>query len=85
MRILKFKIMRKIIVSSVLFLFLFAASAIAQLPPHPNGGGGPGGGTTPVGGGAPIGGGLLILLSLAVGYSMRKIYDMRKRSLEKIH
>jgi hypothetical protein len=83
-RILKFKIMRKIIASSVFFLFLLVTMSFAQLPPHPNGGGGPGGGVTPVGGAAPIEGGFLIFLSLTIGYSVRKIYDIRKKSLEEI-
>jgi hypothetical protein len=74
--------MRKYIVSSVFFLFIFAATTIAQLPPHPNGGIGPGGGETPVGGGAPIGGSFLILLSLGIGYSLRKIYEIRRKGLE---
>ncbi|MBM3405157.1 MAG: hypothetical protein FJY10_09755 [Bacteroidetes bacterium] len=50
----------------------------AQVPPHPNGGGGPGSGNIPVGGGAPISGGIVILLALAAGYGARKVYDMRK-------
>jgi hypothetical protein len=74
--------MKKIIVSTVLFVFIFALTTFAQLPPHPNGGGGPGGGNTPVGGAAPLGGSFLIMLSLAVGYGLRKVYDMRKAGLE---
>jgi hypothetical protein len=74
--------MRKFIVSSVIFVLVFVVTTVAQVPPHPNGGGGPGGGNVPVGGGAPIGGSLLIMLSLAVGYGWRKVYDLRKKSLE---
>jgi hypothetical protein len=77
--------MKKFIVSFVLLLVFNSITLMAQLPPHPNGGGGPGGGTIPVGGGAPLGGSLLILLSLSVGYSLRKIYDLRKKGLEGNH
>jgi len=74
--------MRKFIISSIVFLFFILVTTYAQLPPHPNGGGGPGGGQTPVGGGAPIGGSFLIMLSLATGYGVRKIYDFRKQAKE---
>ena len=74
--------MKKFIVSSVFFILVFVVSTYAQVPPHPNGGGGPGGGNVPVGGGAPLGGSLLIMLSLAAGYSIKKIYDIRKKIQE---
>ena len=76
--------MKKIIFITVVFVVLFAVAMIAQTPPHPNGGGGPGAGNTPVGGGASIGGGLLIMISLGVGYGLRKIYDIRNKSKEDI-
>ena len=47
---------------------------MAQNPPHPNGGSGPGTGNTPVGGGAPIDGGLTIMLLLGVAYGSKKIF-----------
>jgi hypothetical protein len=50
----------------------------AQVPPHPNGGGGPGAGNTPVGGGAPIDGGLSIMLLLGAAYGSKKIFKMKK-------
>jgi hypothetical protein len=50
----------------------------AQVPPHPNGGGGPGGGNTPVGGGAPIDGGLSIMLLLGAAYGSKKVFRMKK-------
>lgn len=50
----------------------------AQVPPHPNGGGGPGGGNTPVGGGAPIDGGLTIMLLMGAAYGSKKIYQLKK-------
>jgi hypothetical protein len=51
--------------------------SLAQTPPHPNGGGGPGSGNTPVGGGAPIGGGLIIMMALGMSYGAKKVYDFR--------
>jgi len=50
----------------------------AQVPPHPNGGGGPGSGNIPVGGGAPIDGGLTIMLLMGAAYGSKKIYQMKK-------
>ena len=76
--------MKKIIFSTLIFVFLLAVGIMAQTPPHPNGGGEPGPGNTPVGGGASIGGGLLIMVSLGVGYGLRKIYDIRNKSQEEL-
>ena len=76
--------MKKIILSTLALVFLIAIEIMAQTPPHPNGGGGPGAGNTPVGGGASVGGGLLIMVSLGVGYGMRKIYDIRNKSQEEL-
>jgi len=65
----------------VVLLIIFPMYILtAQVPPHPNNGGGPGSGNIPVGGGAPLGGGLLILLALAAGYGARKVYDLRKKA-----
>lgn len=50
----------------------------AQVPPHPNGGGGPGSGNIPVGGGAPIDGGLTLMLLMGAAYGSKKIYQMKK-------
>jgi hypothetical protein len=72
------KITRNIITAILIAFPLFILTA--QVPPHPNGGGGPGGGNVPVGGGAPISGGIFILLALAAGYGARKVYDMRRKA-----
>lgn len=74
--------MKKSLISSGIFVFLFSLSIMAQMPPHPNGGSEPGSGNIPVGGGAPLGGSFMILLSLSVGYGIRKVYDFRKKCLE---
>ena len=60
-----------------LFLSLPLLS-LAQTPPHPNGGGGPGNGNTPVGGGAPIGGGLIIMMVMGAAYGSKKAYKAFK-------
>jgi hypothetical protein len=67
-------------IKSIIVIIVFLSIplfSVAQTPPHPNGGGGPGSGNTPVGGGAPIGGGLVILMSLGMAYASRKIYKFR--------
>ena len=74
--------MKKFIAGTVFFVLVFVVTTFAQMPPHPNGGIGPGSGNVPVGGGAPIEGGLLIMLSLALGYGARRIYEMRKQGLD---
>ena len=68
--------MKKAIKMLVIAAFLMATPLfiIAQNPPHPNGGSGPGTGNTPVGGGAPIDGGLSIMLVLGAAYGSKKIY-----------
>ncbi|MEZ5196221.1 MAG: hypothetical protein R2764_07440 [Bacteroidales bacterium] len=76
--------MKTKILSLLFMMFLTVGTLIAQMPPHPNGGGGPGGGNIPVGGAASIGGGILILISLAIGYGARKIYDIRKNRNEEM-
>lgn len=76
--------MKAKLLSLIIFMFLTMGTLFAQMPPHPNGGGGPGSGNTPVGGAASIGGGILILISLAVGYGARKIYDLRKEGKEEL-
>ena len=69
------KALKSLIVAGIfLTLPLFS---LAQTPPHPNGGGGPGSGNTPVGGGAPIGGGLIIMMALGMSYGAKKVYDFR--------
>lgn len=60
-------------------LLMVGTYAIAQNPPHPNGGGAPGSGNTPVGGGAPVGEGIVLLMSLAMGYLGKKTYNLRKK------
>jgi len=54
------------------WLILIPFALQAQVPPHPNGGGGPGGGNIPVGGGAPLDGGIGLMLILSAGYCIRK-------------
>ncbi|MCD4747348.1 MAG: hypothetical protein K8R58_13700 [Bacteroidales bacterium] len=60
------------------FLMVTPLFIIAQNPPHPNGGSGPGTGNTPVGGGAPIDGGLSIMLVLGAAYGSKKLYKAFK-------
>jgi len=72
-------------IKSILIVGIFLAFpifALAQNPPHPNGGDGPDGGNTPVGGGAPIGGGLIIFVSLGLGYGARKVFDARNKVMD---
>jgi hypothetical protein len=70
---------KKIMTLFVASLFLaFPLFTLAQSPPHPNGGSGPGSGNTPVGGGAPIDGGLSIMLVLGAAYGAKKIYKFKK-------
>jgi len=72
--------MKKAIKSLIVIgLFLsFPLLSLAQTPPHPNGGGGPGSGNTPVGGGAPIGGGLIIMMVMGAAYGSKKVYKAFK-------
>jgi len=65
------KNIRKLYFTAVICV-LFSLTSLAQVPPHPNGGGGPGSGNVPVGGGAPIDGGLSIMLLLGVVYGSKK-------------
>lgn len=67
--------MKKKLKLLILTAFLISAPLLllAQQPPHPNGGAGPGTGNGPVGGGAPIGGGIGILLALGATYGFRKL------------
>jgi hypothetical protein len=67
----------KILVVTV-FILTGPILMMAQTPPHPNGGGGPGSGNTPVGGGAPIGGGLIIMMIMGVAYGSKKAYKAFK-------
>jgi hypothetical protein len=69
--------MKKLVLTLAFIATAFTFS-IAQNPPHPNGGGGPGSGNTPVGGGAPIGGGLIIMTILAIGYGSKKTFQFNK-------
>lgn len=71
------KILRKLLLTTVLLLPLTFIS-FADQPPDP-GGGGPGGGDEPVGGGSPLGSGLVLLMSLALGYGAKKVYRNKKR------
>ena len=70
-KIMKFLLVACIFLPGPLFM-------MAQNPPHPNGGSGPGTGNTPVGGGAPIDGGLSIMLILSAAYGSKKIYNLKK-------
>jgi hypothetical protein len=68
--------MKKVIKILVIAAFLMVTPLfiIAQNPPHPNGGSGPGTGNTPVGGGAPVGEGLIIMMAIGIAYGSKKIY-----------
>ncbi|MCB0806675.1 MAG: hypothetical protein KDC05_12820 [Bacteroidales bacterium] len=67
-----------IITIATLALFaLLSTGLIAQNPPHPNGGSGPGSGNTPVGGGAPIDGGLSLLLIMGAAYGTKKALTLK--------
>jgi len=67
--------MKKTMKTIIIAIFIAAPLFIlAQNPPHPNGGSGPGPSNTPVGGGAPIDGGLSILMVLGAAYGSKKIY-----------
>ena len=70
------KALRILIVTA--FILTGPLFIIAQNPPHPNGGSGPGTGNTPVGGGAPIGGGLIIMMVMGAAYGSKKIYKAFK-------
>ena len=72
--------MKKVFKILIIAAFLMATPLfiIAQNPPHPNGGSGPGTGNTPVGGGSPIGGGLIIMMVLGAAYGSKKIYKTFK-------
>jgi hypothetical protein len=72
--------MKKILLTlAIVGLFLtLPMFSLAQTPPHPNGGGGPGSGNTPVGGGAPIDGGLTVMLVLGAAYGSKKAYKAFK-------
>lgn len=65
---------------AVSVMALLSLSMYAQVPPHPNGGGGPGGGNTPVGGGAPIDGGLSFLLILGAAYGLKNKLKIKRLS-----
>jgi hypothetical protein len=55
--------------------------ALAQVPPHPNGGNAPGTGNGPVGGGAPVDEGVSVMLLLGTAYGVAKYFYTRKTSV----
>ena len=71
----------KRLIKILVFTVILSIPALlaAQLPPHPNGGGGPGGGNVPVGGGAPLDGGISIMLALASLYGSMKVLKTQFR------
>lgn len=69
----------KILLIAGIFIVLPLAMS-AQVPPHPNGGGGPGGGNIPVGGGAPIDGGAVTLIVMGMFYGIKKSHPWIKKS-----
>jgi hypothetical protein len=73
--------MKKIIITSLLFLFFSSLPLInfAQQSGPGDPGGGPTGGDPPIGGGAPIGSGVIILMGLAAIYGSTKVYILRKK------
>ncbi len=60
-------------------MLILPFGVMAQNPPHPNGGSGPGPGNTPVGGTAPIDGGLTIMLLLGAAYGSKKLFINKKQ------
>lgn len=72
--------MKKYLQLFILFGFFILAPMVlsAQVPPHPNGGGGPGGSNIPVGGGAPIDGGLTFMIVLGSAYALRKNREVKE-------
>jgi len=77
--------MKKIIFNLLVISFLilvpvFAATASAPPPPPP---GGPGTGDAPIGGTAPLGSGIVMLLTMGAAYGAKKVYDARKKLQEK--
>lgn len=64
------KIIKKILIAILVIFPLYILTA--QVPPHPNGGGGPGAGNIPVGGGAPIGSGMIFLVTMGMAYGVKK-------------
>jgi hypothetical protein len=69
----------KLLLIAGIFLALPLAMT-AQVPPHPNNGGGPGGGNTPVGGGAPLDGGAITLVVMGMIYGIKKSIPLFKKS-----
>jgi hypothetical protein len=75
------KIIRHIVILSILVcLPAFLSNIFADQPPDP--GGGPGGGDDPVGGGSPLGSGLFMMLTLGLAYGTRKLFSIRKKLME---
>ena len=77
--------MKKIIFNLLVISFLilvpvFAATASAPPPPPP---GGPDPGDAPIGGTAPLGSGIVMLLTMGAAYGAKKVYDARKKLQEK--
>jgi len=70
------KAIRTIIIAA--FLITSPLLMMAQTPPHPNGGSGPGSGNTPVGGGAPLGGGIVMLMVMGAAYGTKKVLNFKK-------
>jgi hypothetical protein len=72
------KIIRNILVYTLIICFTFLATSLfADLPPDP-GTGGPGTGDIPVGGGSSLGGGLFLLFAMGIAYGSKKYFDMQK-------
>jgi len=75
------KIIRHIVIITILVcLPVFISNIFADQPPDP--GGGPGGGDDPVGGGSPIGSSMITMLVLGFAYGTRKFISIRKKLLE---
>ena len=69
------KSFRLLAITSLFSLLSFYS--LADVPPPPPNGGGPGDGDKPVGGGSPIGGGLIIMATLGAAYGAKKIHSLR--------
>ncbi len=74
------KILKNILKTFAILLFISATFTVsAQPPPPPAGSNGSGGSSdNQLGGNAPIGGGLFILLGLGAAYGGRKLYQLKK-------
>lgn len=74
-------IVKKLLVSLALVIFIGLGSFVAAQPsaPPPPSGHGSDGNQSPGGGAAPVGSGIALLLTMGAAYGAKKIYNTRKR------